>query len=83
VLAAGRPAVNPWMQTALAWELHARLADVQATWGSHAAAPNWYPPAIVFRGPARFAGARPAVPPRRHAVRIGRTGGWQILRVSG
>jgi hypothetical protein len=83
VLAAGRPAVNPWMQTALAWELHARLADVQATWGSHAAAPNWYPPAVVFRGPARFAGARPAVPARRHAVRIARTGSWQVLRVSG
>jgi hypothetical protein len=83
VLAAGRPAVNPWLQTALAWELHAPLAGVQATWGSHRAAPNWQAPAVVFRGPARFAGARPALPEGRPAVPVGRAGGWDVLRVSG
>jgi hypothetical protein len=83
VLAVGRPAVNPWLQSALAWELHARLAGVQATWDSRAAAPHWRPPAVVFRGPARFAGPRPSLPPRRRALPVGRTGGWEVLRVSG
>jgi hypothetical protein len=83
VLAAGRPAVNPWLQTALAWELHAPLAGVQATWGSHPAAPNWYPPAIVFRGPERFAGSRPALRAGWRARPVGRTGGWAVVAVSG
>jgi hypothetical protein len=81
VLAAGRPAVNPWLQTALAWEVHAPLADVQATWGSRRAAPHWRPPAVVFRGPVRLAGPRPVLPAGGRAVPVGRTGGWQVVRV--
>jgi hypothetical protein len=53
---------------------------VQATWGSRPGAPHWRPPAVVFRGPERFAGARPALPARRRAVRVGRTGGWEVVR---
>jgi hypothetical protein len=83
VLAAGRPAVNPWLQTALAWEMHAPLADVQATWGSRRTAPHWHPPAVVFRGPARLAGPRPVLPAGGHAVRVARTRGWDVVRVSG
>jgi len=80
VRAAGRPAVNPYMQTALAWDLDTPLADIQATWHSTRRAPGWSPPAIVFRGPPHDAGPRPALPPRRPVHRIGRAGVWTIFR---
>jgi hypothetical protein len=73
----GRPAVNPWVQTALAWELHTPLDDVQATWASTKRHPHWTPPALVFRAPARLAGPRPALRPgTRLVVRVGR---WRVL----
>ena len=62
VLRAGRPAINPWLQTALAWELDVPLSGVQATWSSSRRHPHWAPPALVFRAPARLAGPRPALP---------------------
>ena len=62
VLRAGRPAINPWLQTTLAWELDVPLSGVQATWSSSRRHPHWAPPALVFRAPARLAGPRPALP---------------------
>ena len=72
VLAPGRPAVNPSVATALAWELDVALEQVQATWGSTPARPRWRPPAVVFRARARFAG-HPAEPRGRSA--FGRSAG--------
>jgi hypothetical protein len=80
VRAVGHPAINPWLQTALAWELHSKLDDVQATWTSSKRHPHWTPPALVFRAPARLAGPRPALP-RAGAVRlVARSGRWRVLR---
>ena len=62
VLRHGRPAINPWLQTALAWELDVPLSGVQATWASSKRHPHWVPPALVFRAPSRLAGPRPALP---------------------
>jgi hypothetical protein len=77
VRAVGRPAVNPWLQTALAWELDAKLDDVQATWASSRRHPHWAPPAVVFRAPSRLAGPRPALRP---GVRlVARSGRWQVF----
>jgi hypothetical protein len=77
----GRPAINPWLQTALAWELEVRLDDVQATWASSKRRPHWTPPALVFRAPTRLAGPRPALPPGAHAHLVARSGRWRVLRV--
>jgi hypothetical protein len=82
VQAVGRPAINPWLQTALAWELHARLADVQATWASSKRHPHWAPPAYVFRAPARLAGPRPATPPGVSTRLVARSGRWRVLRAA-
>jgi hypothetical protein len=76
----GRPAVNPWLQTALAWELRAPLAEVQATWASSKRHPHWAPPALVFRAPARLAGPRPALPEGVRAPVVARSGRWRVLR---
>ena len=46
VLRPGRPAINPWLQTALAWELDVPLSGVQATWSSSRRHPPWAPPAL-------------------------------------
>ncbi|MDX6691886.1 MAG: hypothetical protein QOG15_3343 [Solirubrobacteraceae bacterium] len=78
VLAAGRPAVNPGRQTALAWLLDAPLAGVQPTWHSTTARPHWHPPAIVFSGPRRRAGPRPARPQQWTLRRLGRAGVWDV-----
>jgi hypothetical protein len=80
VLRAGRPAINPWLQTALAWELHVPLSHVQATWSSSRRHPHWAPPALVFRAPARLAGPRPALPRGTRARLIARSGRWRVLR---
>lgn len=80
VRAAGRPAINPVMQTALAWDLSAALDDVQATWDSTPRRPHWRPPAYVFLGPDHDAGPAPAFPPGRSAARVGRRGRWLVLR---
>jgi hypothetical protein len=74
----GRPAINPWLQTALAWELRAPLDGVQATWTSSRRRPHWTPPALVFRAPARLAGPRPALRPGTRLV--ARAGRWRVLR---
>jgi hypothetical protein len=74
---AGRPAINPWLQTALAWELRSQLDDVQATWASSRRHPHWSPPALVFRAPARLAGPRPALRPGTRLV--ARAGRWRVL----
>jgi hypothetical protein len=78
----GRPAVNPWLQTALAWELRAPLDDVQATWASSRRHPHWTPPALVFRAPARLAGPRPALHPGTPARLVARSGRWRVLRAA-
>ena len=75
VVAAGRPAVNPWLQTALAWELREPLRGVQPTWGAR----SWRAPALVFRAPQRLAGPRPALPEGVRARRVARAGRWQVL----
>jgi hypothetical protein len=80
VTAFGRPAVNPWLQTALAWRLDARLDHVQATWHSSRRAPHWHPPALVFRGPRHLAGPPPALPRRWPATALGRAGPWRVVR---
>jgi hypothetical protein len=80
VRAVGRPAVNPWLQTALAWELRSELDDVQATWASSKRHPHWVPPALVFRAPARLAGPRPALPSAVETRALARSGRWRVLR---
>ena len=82
VLAAGRPVVNPWLQTALAWDLHAPLAGVQPTWSSSPRHPHWRPPAVVFRAPARLAGPRPVVPRDVAARGVARAGRWRVVRAA-
>ena len=80
VLRPGRPAINPWLQTALAWELDVPLSGVQATWSSSRRHPHWAPPALVFRAPARLAGPRPALPRGVRADVVTRSGRWRVLR---
>jgi hypothetical protein len=82
VLRAGRPAINPWLQTALAWELDVALSRVQATWSSSRRHPHWAPPALVFRAPARLAGPRPALPRGVSADVVARSGRWRVLRAA-
>ena len=80
VLRHGRPAINPWLQTTLAWELDVPLSGVQATWASSRRHPHWAPPALVFRAPARLAGPRPALPAGVTAATVARSGRWRVLR---
>jgi hypothetical protein len=80
VRAVGHPAINPWLQTALAWELRSKLDDVQATWASSKRHPHWTPPAFVFRAPTHLAGPRPAVPRDTTARLVARSGRWRVLR---
>jgi len=80
VLRAGRPAINPWLQTTLAWDLDVALSGVQATWASSRRHPHWAPPALVFRAPARLAGPRPALPAGVSADVVARSGRWRVLR---
>jgi hypothetical protein len=82
VLRPGRPAINPWLQTALAWELDVPLSGVQATWSSSRRHPHWTPPAIVFRAPARLAGPRPALPRGVRTQAVTRAGRWRVLRAA-
>lgn len=83
VLARGRPAVNPSVATALAWELEVPLARVQATWGSTARRPHWRPPAVVFRAPPRFGGSPPSLAGAGALRPIGRAGRWHVSLASG
>jgi hypothetical protein len=80
VLRVGRPAINPWLQTALAWELHVALDGIQPTWASSRRHPHWAPPALVFRAPARLAGPRPALPRGVRTNAVARSGRWRVLR---
>jgi 4-amino-4-deoxy-L-arabinose transferase-like glycosyltransferase len=80
VLAVGRPAVNPWRQSALAWKLDTSLAGVQATWHSTVRTPHWRPPAILFRGPRHREGPPPALPRHWSTRLIGRAGPWEVVR---
>jgi hypothetical protein len=82
VLRPGRPAINPWLQTALAWELDVPLSGVQATWSSSRRHPHWAPPALVFRAPARLAGPRPAIPRGVRTEAVTRSGRWRVLRAA-
>jgi hypothetical protein len=82
VLRDGRPAINPWLQTALAWELGVPLSGVQATWSSSRRHPHWAPPALVFRAPARLAGPRPALPRGVRTEVVTRSGRWRVLRAA-
>ncbi len=78
-LGPGRPAINPSIQTALAWRLDVPLSRVQATWGSTPRHPHWTPPALVFRAPARFAGPPPSLSARQRMLQALRVGRWQVL----
>ena len=80
VLAVGRPVVNAWLQTALAWQLHAPLGGVQATWSSSRRRPHWAPPALVFRAPSRLAGPRPAIPTAVSTRTVASAGRWRVLQ---
>lgn len=82
VLRPGRPAINPWLQTTLAWELEVPLSGVQATWSSSRRHPHWAPPALVFRAPARLAGPRPALPDGVRTELVTRSGRWRVLRAA-
>jgi hypothetical protein len=82
VLRPGRPAINPWLQTALAWELDVPLSGVQATWSSSRRHPHWAPPALVFRAPARLAGPRPALPRSVRTDVVTSSGRWRVLRAA-
>ncbi len=82
VLRAGRPAVNPWLQTALAWELRVPLSRVQATWASSRRHPHWIAPALVFRAPAKLAGPRPVLPAGARGRLVTRAGRWRVLHVT-
>jgi hypothetical protein len=82
VLRPGRPAINPWLQTALAWELDVPLSGVQPTWSSSRRHPHWVPPALVFRAPARLAGPRPALAEGVRAELVTRSGRWRVLRAA-
>ena len=82
VVAAGRPAVNPWVHTALAWDLDVPLGEIQATWHSTRRHPAWAPPAMVFRGPPDIAGAAPAIGLSRPTTPVGRSGAWAVRRAA-
>ena len=82
VLRTGHPAINPWLQTTLAWELDVPLSGVQATWASSRRHPHWAPPALVFRAPARLAGPRPALPAGVSTRVVTRSGRWRVLRAA-
>lgn len=81
-LAVGDPTINAFLQTALAWKLEAPIDRVQATWSSTAQRPNWRPPSVVFRAPARLAGPRPVIAgrPTRPLAAAGR---WRVLLAPG
>ncbi len=76
----GRPVVNPFVHTALAWELHLPLSRVKATWSSTRARPGWSPPAVLFRGPAKLAGPKPALRPGQGRT-IARAARWRVVSV--
>ena len=80
VVAVGKPAINPYEQTGLAWKLNLPLSEVQGTWGSTEARPNWQPPAIVFIAPARVAGPKPAFGPSLKSRKLKSYGRWQVFR---
>ena len=82
VLRPGHPAINPWLQTALAWQLDVPLSGVQATWSSSRRHPHWAPPALVFRAPARLAGPRPALPSGVRTHIVTSSGRWRVLRAA-
>ena len=81
VRAMGRPVVNPYVHTALAWKLDLPLHDVTATWSQSSRRDRWSPPAVLFRAPSKLAGPRPALPPGQ-GVTIARAGRWRVVRVS-
>jgi len=78
----GRPVVNPYVHTALAWRLDLPLHRITATWSRTSRRDRWHPPAVVFRAPAKLAGPRPVLAPGQ-GVTIARAGRWRVVRVSG
>ena len=80
VVSVGKPAINPYEQTALAWELNLPLNEVQGTWASTQLRPNWQPPAVVFVAPVRLAGPKPAFGPRVKSRKLSIYGRWQVFR---
>ena len=80
VVAVGKPAINPYEQTGLAWKLNLPLSEVQGTWGSTEDRPNWQPPAVVFVAPARVAGPKPAFGATVKSRKLSSYGRWQVFR---
>lgn len=81
VRAMGRPVVNPYAHTALAWRLDVPLSGVTATWSRTSRRDRWRPPAVLFRAPAKLAGPRPVLAAGQ-GVTIARAGRWRVVRVS-
>jgi hypothetical protein len=79
--ALGGAVVNPYVHTALAWKLGERLDGVEPTWSSTPRKPNWSPPAVIFRAPARLAGPRPAIPEGTSTRPLARSGRWRVAVV--
>jgi len=71
-------AINPFVQTALAWEIAAPLNEVQAAWTKRSV--RLRPGALLFRAPAKLAGPRPSVGGAR-VRRVARAGRWTVLEV--
>jgi hypothetical protein len=82
IRAFGEVVVNPFVQTALAWEIGGRLAGVTATWSSSRLRPGWTAPATLFRAPEKLAGHRPAIPPDVRTRRVTRAGRWRVIEAS-
>jgi hypothetical protein len=80
IVAVGKPAINPYEQTGLAWKLELPLSEVQGTWNSTQSQPNWQPPAIVFVAPARVAGPKPAFGPEQKLKKLSSYGRWEVFR---
>jgi hypothetical protein len=76
----GRPVVNPYLHTALAWRLDLPLSGVTATWSRTSRRDRWRPPAVLFRAPARLAGPRPVLPPGQ-GVTVARAGRWRVVKI--
>ena len=70
-------AVNPYVQTALAWQIGAPLHDVQATW-TQRTDPRRPAGGLLFRAPATLAGPVPLAGGAQVRL-VARAGRWKVL----